>query len=114
MEAIPEMLMVFCTFPNRETGVTIARTLVEEQLCACVNLCPGMQSIYRWKGTIVEEQEVLGILKTTSSRYPLLVERIQKLHPYQLPEIVALSTTDVEPSYLAWLQSNLISPKMAL
>jgi len=83
-------LAVFSTYPDAETARSIAHTLVKEQLAACANIIPGVESIYRWKGAIETSGEVLAILKTTEERYPELEARIKELHPYEVPEVVAV------------------------
>jgi periplasmic divalent cation tolerance protein len=96
-------LVVLSTFPDAETAARVARTLVDERLAACVNLLPAVRSIYRWQGAISDDAESLAIIKTTADRYAALAARITALHPYQVPEIVALPLADGHPPYLAWL-----------
>ncbi len=91
------------TFPDTDIAARVARTLVEDQLVACVNLLPGIRSIYRWDGRICDEGETLAVIKTSPARYAALAARIAELHPYQVPEILALPVTDGHPPYLAWL-----------
>jgi periplasmic divalent cation tolerance protein len=97
------LLVVLCTFPDRETAQRIAHTLVESGLAACVNLLPGAQSIYRWEGKVESADEVLGIMKTTQEAYPKLEARVKELHPYDVPEIVALPLEKAEPAYAKWV-----------
>lgn len=99
----PSPRVVLCTFPSADKASEIARVLVEERLCACVNVLPGVRSIYRWEGAVQDEPEVLAIIKTTAARYAALAHRITELHPYQVPEILALSIADGHAPYLAWL-----------
>jgi len=94
-------LLVLSTFPDAETAARIARTLVEERLAACVNLVATVRSIYRWQGGINDDPEALAIIKTTAERYAALAARISQLHPYHVPEIIALP--EGHPPYLAWL-----------
>jgi len=101
-----EALIVFGTFPNVETARSIARTLVEEQLAACGNLIPHVESIYRWKGVVETSAEVLVLFKTTRSSYPSFEARLRDLHPYELPEIVAVSPDAGLPDYLKWVVEN--------
>jgi periplasmic divalent cation tolerance protein len=98
--------VVLITAPNQEVAKTIARALVEERLAACVNLVPGLTSIYRWQGEVVEDQEVLLIVKTTTFAFPRLKERVLALHPYTVPEIIALPIAEGHGAYLSWLQEN--------
>ncbi|TMQ02896.1 MAG: divalent-cation tolerance protein CutA [Deltaproteobacteria bacterium] len=95
--------VVLSTFPDAETAARIARTLVEERLAACVNLVATVRSIYRWQGEINDDAESLAVIKTTAERYPALAARIAQLHPYHVPEIVALPLAEGHPPYLAWL-----------
>jgi periplasmic divalent cation tolerance protein len=98
--------VVFSTFPDAETAARVARTLVEEHLAACVNLVPTVRSIYRWEGKICDDTETLAVIKTTADRYPALAAKIAELHPYQVPEIIALPLADGHPPYLAWLAAQ--------
>lgn len=97
------MLLVFCTFPDAGTARQIGTVLVEKQLVACVNLLPGVESIYRWEGTVETAAEVLAIFKTTAETYPLMKETLSELHPYDVPEIVAVKPEDVAESYARWV-----------
>ncbi len=98
--------VVLITAPSEEVAHRIARTLVEERLAACVNLVPGLTSVYRWQGEVVEDKEVLLIVKTTTFAFPRLKERVLALHPYTVPEIVALPIAEGHVAYLAWLREN--------
>jgi periplasmic divalent cation tolerance protein len=102
--------VVLSTFPDPETAARVARTLVEEQLAACVNLIAAVRSIYRWQGAISDDAESLAVIKTTADRYPALAARIAQLHPYQVPEIIALPLADGHPPYLAWLAEQVAKP----
>ena len=84
----------------------MATILVEERLAACVNLVPGLTSIYRWQGTLRREPEYLLLIKTTAARFTQVHERIRALHPYEVPEIIALPIRDGDPAYLNWLTEN--------
>jgi len=95
--------IVFTTCPHGEVAGRIARTLVDEGLAACVNILPAMQSVYRWKGNVDSAEEQLLVIKIASSRYPAVQDRIRALHPYELPEIIAVPIADGHPEYLAWL-----------
>lgn len=96
-------LLCLCTCPDTATGERIARTLVEDRLAACVNLLPGVVSIYRWQGRLQRDAEVLLLIKTTRDRYPALQARLPLLHPYELPELLAVEAADGLPAYLHWL-----------
>ncbi len=101
--------IIFCTCPNDETAQNIATTLVEKQLVACANIIPGITSVYRWQDKVASEQEHLLILKTNESAYAQLEAEIRALHPYELPEIVAVSMAHALPEYLHWIDSCLTS-----
>ena len=106
--AMKTMLLVLCTFPDLEKARQIGTALVERQLVACVNLLPGVESIYRWNGQVEQAAEVLGVFKTASDLYPALAQALAALHPYEVPEIVALEPSAVADSYLAWALAAVI------
>jgi periplasmic divalent cation tolerance protein len=97
------VIVVFSTFPTEDKAADVARTLVSEGLCACVNLVPPVRSIYRWQGQIADERETLAILKTTRERFDALRERLVALHPYEVPEVIALPVEAGHPPYLDWV-----------
>jgi periplasmic divalent cation tolerance protein len=97
------VLVCLCTCPDRDSAEAIARTLVAERLAACVNLLPGATSIYRWEGRIEEATEVQLLIKTTLARLPALQARLCALHPYDVPELIALETVGGLPAYLHWV-----------
>ena len=96
-------LLCFCTCPDPATAERIAGTLVAERLAACVNLLPGLRSVYRWQGKVERADEVLLLIKTQPDRYQPLQDRVQELHPYELPELVAVETGFGLPAYLRWI-----------
>ncbi len=96
--------VVLCTFPDLEQARQIGAALVERQVAACVTLLPGVESIYRWEGKVERAGEVLAILKTT--RYDELEAAIRELHPYEVPEVLALPVADGATAYLKWLQMS--------
>jgi periplasmic divalent cation tolerance protein len=106
----PAALVVLSTFPDADTAARIARALVEDQLAACVNLVPAVRSIYRWEGQVCDEAETLAVIKTTADRYAALAAKISELHPYQVPEVIALPLADGHPPYLAWLAGQVARP----
>ncbi|HET7843367.1 MAG TPA: divalent-cation tolerance protein CutA [Xanthomonadales bacterium] len=95
--------LVFCTVPDREVGQRIARTLVAESLAACVNVVPGLHSVYRWQGAVESADEALLLAKTTRERLDALRERLVALHPYELPEVIAVDVAAGLPAYLDWV-----------
>jgi periplasmic divalent cation tolerance protein len=97
-----EGLVVLCTCPDDGTAERIARELVTGGLAACVSRNP-VRSTYRWEGALRDEAEVLLVAKTTRERYEALERRLAALHPYEVPEIIALPVLAGSASYLAWL-----------
>ncbi|NCA69035.1 MAG: divalent-cation tolerance protein CutA [Sphingobacteriia bacterium] len=95
--------LILSTCPDESTARRIAVTLVEERLAACVNLLPGITSVYRWEGRIHQDAEVLLVLKTPLERVLMLTERLRDLHPYDVPEIIAVPITEGLPAYLNWM-----------
>ena len=95
-------LVVLVTLPP-ERATELARTLVAERLAGCVNVLPGVQSVYRWEGEVAEDRETLLLIKTTGERYPELEARIREMHPYEVPEIVALPWDRALPEFQTWL-----------
>jgi periplasmic divalent cation tolerance protein len=102
----PEVRVAFITAPDLETATRVARALVEEHLVACVNLVPGIRSIYRWEGAIEQDAEVLLVVKTRADRTEDLVDRVVELHPYDLPEVVMLPAVGGNPGYLDWVRQE--------
>lgn len=97
---------VFVTAGSETEGVKIARALVEEKLAACVNIVPGLRSIYAWKGKVEDEAEVLLIIKTVAANLEKLSRRVAELHSYDVPEVIALAIDQGRASYLDWLEEN--------
>jgi periplasmic divalent cation tolerance protein len=99
--------IVLVTFPNIEKAREIGAVMVESQLAACVNLLPGVESIYRWQGEMQREAEVLGVFKTTSKMLTAFESRLHELHPYDVPEMVAVEPAFVTERYAKWVcESN--------
>ena len=101
-----DFLVVLVTMPDGDTAARLGRTLVKEQLAACVNVIPGLRSIYRYEGKLCDDAEVLCLFKTRRALYPALRDRVTALHPYQVPEIIALSLAEGNAPYLAWLAAG--------
>jgi len=101
-----EALEVHVTLPDTEAARALGRTLVEERLAACVNVVPGVVSIYGWEGTIHEDGEVLCLVKTSPERFEKLRARILELHPYEVPEVLAFAVDDGSRDYLDWVRRN--------
>mgnify|MGYP001950430392 CR=1 FL=1 len=98
--------VVLTTAPSVEVAEALVRTLVEERLAACGNIVPGLTSIYRWRGEVEREEEVLVILKTEASAVARLVARVAELHPYEVPEALVLPVEAGHGPYLAWVREN--------
>ena len=96
-------LVVFCSCPDEATAGTLARSLVSERLAACVNRVAGVRSTYRWEGQTHEDEEILLIIKTSAERLATLSARIEALHPYEVPEVIAVEVIGGSERYLAWL-----------
>lgn len=97
------VVVVFSTFPSADKAAEIARILVEERLCACVNVVQGVRSIYRWDGETHDDAEVLAVIKTTEERVPALQARLVELHPYDVPEAIVVPVVGGHAPYLAWV-----------
>jgi periplasmic divalent cation tolerance protein len=99
-------LVVLTTLGDADAAARLGRALVDERLAACVNIVGPLRSIYRWQGEIADEAEVLCLIKTTPQAWPRLRARIVELHPYQVPEIIALPPFDLHAPYLDWLRAQ--------
>lgn len=104
-----DLHVTLCTVPDETTAGQIADTLVSEKLAACVNIIPSIVSVYRWKDNVEHSQELLLLIKTSTSVWPLLEKRIRELHPYELPEIIAVPIQTGHADYTQWIKDNLIS-----
>ena len=102
----PPPLVIYCNCPDLATAERIATCVVGERLAACVNIVPGLISIYRWQGAVQRDSELLLMLKTVSTLYPRLEARLRELHPYQIPEIIALPIQAGLPAYLDWIAAS--------
>lgn len=95
--------MVVTTLPNETAASALARALVEEQLAACVNIVPGVRSIYRWEGAVADEPEIVCVVKTARDRLERMSARLRELHPYSVPELLVLSPSDGAQAYCDWV-----------
>jgi uncharacterized protein involved in tolerance to divalent cations len=102
-----EALVVLVTVPDAETADRLAEALVGERLAACVNVLGGVRSIYRWKGAVERDQELLCLCKTTRAGFDRLRARVVELHPYEVPEVIALPVELGHAPYLAWITASL-------
>lgn len=99
-------LICFCTCPDADTAERIATALVDERLAACVNILPGVRSVYRWQEAVERADEVLLLVKTMPDRFDRLKTRLLELHPYELPEVLAVETDAGHPDYLHWVAAQ--------
>ncbi len=97
------VLVCLCTCPDVDVAQRIADSLVTDRLAACVNVLPGVRSVYRWKGAVERADEVLLVIKTVSDRLPAVQARVQSLHPYELPELIAIQAAGGLTAYMDWL-----------
>ena len=99
--------IILCTCADRDQAEKIARQLIERQLAACVNILPGVHSIYRWQGNVESAEEVLLLIKTRAALSPEVQSTIATLHSYEIPEFLLLPISGGSEPYLAWLSANL-------
>ena len=107
-EGTVQAVIAFSTTPDEETAAKIAETLVEERLAACVQVLPGAASYYRWEGKLEKSGENLLIIKTSRDRLDELMSRIESLHPYEVPEIVAVEVAGGAKKYLDWIAQETV------
>ena len=98
-----QVRIAFCTCPDAATATRIADALVGERLAACVNVLPGVHSVYRWQDAVERADEVLLLIKTRAGCLPALSARIQALHPHELPEVIAVEASGGLGAYLDWV-----------
>ncbi|WP_321408638.1 divalent-cation tolerance protein CutA [Tolumonas auensis] len=101
-----DAIVVLCTCPDNTCARALAQTLLNEKLAACVNLIPQVTSLYCWQGKMEESQEVQLVIKSRRTLFGVLQQRIQTLHPYEVPEILAMPVLNGSPAYLQWLQEQ--------
>ncbi|MCX7892050.1 MAG: divalent-cation tolerance protein CutA [Burkholderiales bacterium] len=99
-------LLVLTNLPDRESADRLARALVEARVAACVNVLSPARSVYRWKGAVETAEEFPVLVKTARDRYAELERTIRSLHPYELPEIVAVDVEAGLPAYLEWVEAE--------
>ncbi|MCI0749277.1 MAG: divalent-cation tolerance protein CutA [Nevskiales bacterium] len=105
MNATHDALVVLITCPP-DKAEALAQALVEERLAACVNRVPNVHSVYRWKGAVQQDAETLLVVKTTRSRFVALKQAVLKRHPYELPEVIAVSVDQGHTPYLDWIAES--------
>ena len=101
-----EARVVLCTVPDEATAERMARALLHEELAACVNIVPGLTSVYRWKGNIEADPEHLLVIKTRRECVGALKAALPSLHPYEVPELLVLPVLDGHPPYLSWIDES--------
>lgn len=102
-----QLIVVFITAPSKEVGQQIATALLEQKLAACVNIIPSILSMYRWEGKLNQDEEVLLVVKTRAEIFTDgLVPAVRAVHPYDLPEIIALPILQGLVSYLDWIEAE--------
>ncbi len=99
-----EYIVIYCTVPNKKEGKEIAKALVEKKLAACVNIIDKMESVFSWDGEICEEHEAMMIIKTRKELFERVRIRIQDMHSYNVPEIIALPMVEADETYLKWIE----------
>ncbi len=102
---MPDVIITLCTCPDQATAEKIARLLVESKFAACVNILPNVTSIYTWQGQVESAQEYQLVIKSAAANYPAIETAIRNHHPYELPEIIAVSVVRGLPAYLNWINS---------
>jgi periplasmic divalent cation tolerance protein len=103
----PHYQLVFCTCPDEATAIKLATLLVEQHQAACVNIIPGLTSVYRWQGKVTTDQEYLLLIKSRADHYAALERLIREQHPYELPEVIAVTIGNGLEGYLHWLDQEL-------
>lgn len=100
------VVVVHCSCPDLPSAERIAQALVQERLAACVQVVPGVASTYRWQGEVQRTSEVLLLIKTTRARIAALEDRLPRLHPYDLPELIVMEATGGLRGYLDWVEAE--------
>lgn len=106
MKPSREQRIVFCSCPDSACAETLATTLVSKRLAACVNIVPGVKSVYRWQNKIEIDSECQLIIKTSEHCLKAVEAEIIQLHPYELPELIAVTISEGSAAYLGWIQEN--------
>lgn len=106
MSFAEETLLVLSNLPDRAAAESLARALIERRLAACVNILAPCRSVYRWRDAVEQADEVPMLVKTTRARYAELEAAMRELHPYEVPEIIALPLTAGLPAYLDWVAAE--------
>jgi len=99
--------IILCTCPNKKTAEDLASLLIKQKLAACINIIPGITSVYEWQGKIETSQEHLMLIKSHTNKYEAIESTIKTIHPYELPEIIAVPIERGHPDYLQWINKCL-------
>ncbi len=99
--------LVLCTCPDETSAVNIAENIVAQKLAACVNVLPGVYSVYHWQGNVESAKEHMLLIKTSKEKYASLEKVLKTLHPYEVPEIIAVDISSGLPEYLKWLENSI-------
>ncbi|CAA6664348.1 unnamed protein product [Spirodela intermedia] len=99
-------IVVYVTVPNKEAGKKLAESIIQERLAACVNIVPGIESVYWWDGKVQTDSEELLIIKTRESLLEALTEHVKSNHEYEVPEVISLPITGGSAKYLEWIKSS--------
>jgi periplasmic divalent cation tolerance protein len=110
IESLDEPLLVITNAPDRDVAERIAQALVDKRLAACVNILSVCTSVYRWQGEVERAEEIPMLIKTRAARYPEVEAMIRHLHPYELPEVIAVPLAQGQPDYLQWLAEQTAIP----
>lgn len=103
-----KMIIILCTCPDEATAERLARGLVEARHAACVNILPGVRSVYRWEDRVEQAREAQMIIKTTAMQFYVIENWMREQHPYDVPELVAIKADQVSDDYLAWLRHSVM------
>lgn len=98
-----EFIIIYCTTPNKKEGVEIAKALIEGKLAACVNIIDKVESVFSWNGELMEEKEAMLIIKSRKELFTRINHMIQKLHSYNVPEVIAIPIIEADETYLKWI-----------
>jgi len=101
---VTQAIVIISTAATTDQASRIGQTLLEENLIACVNIIPGVKSLYRWHGKIQQDDEVVMLMKALKDKQVAVFERIKQLHDYDVPEIIALGSDSIDPDYFDWLK----------
>ncbi len=106
MEQKPAHMVVLITASSSDEARAIGKTLVERRLAACVNIAPGVRSLFRWRGEIEDQEEALMVVKSRAELLPSIIEAVKQVHSYTVPEVIAIPILAGSTDYLAWLDES--------